>query len=222
MKIFKQVKTANEKRLESVLSEVEMLAKGHDIRNHKAIFYIVKIYTDYLNISQNKKLLQHDAPFNAFIDDDILFNENVYVKYNKSNILELGKISIISNVWNSDRQIDTLADIGDCENPWKEDISNHLYKLFLPLGIVAVENGKHSTNCGIIKSTGYIKLAPKKSNVEIYDISHMFEKVYFDGNKYLNKKSGKSICKTKFEYGCLFEIGRIINNYDISFFNLFT
>ena len=60
-----------------------------------------------------------------------------------------------------------------------------------------------------------------KDNAKIYDISHLYSKLYFDG-KYYRKNDTKEVIKpTKFEYGCLFEIGRIISKYDISFLKLF-
>ena len=54
-------------------------------------------------------------------------------------------------------------------------------------------------------------------NNKIYDISSLYDKVYFDGTNYRNIENNKIIQgyekdKSIFELGCIFEIGRIIHN----------
>ena len=40
---------SNKEKLNSVLQQVEFLAKSYDIREQRTIFYIVKIYADLIN-----------------------------------------------------------------------------------------------------------------------------------------------------------------------------
>ena len=210
---------SNKEKLNSVLQQVEFLAKSYDIREQRTIFYIVKIYADLINSERNLKLLTGEdlnSVLDCFLTDsshEVCFSDSFYIN--------LGKAPVITEIWNKERQIKALSKIGDDENVWSEHPTNHFFKVFLPIGLTVVHNGNHSSNCGIIKSTGHLELTPNKFNAKIYDISHLYSKLYFDG-KYYRKNDTKEVIKpTKFEYGCLFEIGRIISKYDLSFLKLF-
>lgn len=218
--LSKKLTTRNNKeKLNSVLQQVEFLAKSNDLRDQRAIFYIVKIYADLLNSERNLKLLNGENLNNVL--DCFLTDSSHKVCISDSFYINLGKAPVITGIWNKERQIRTLSEIGDDENVWKEYPMNHFFKVFLPIGLTVVYNGNHSSNCGIIKSIGHLELAPNKPNAKIYDISHLYSKLYFDGEYYRKSDTRDIIKPTRFEYGCLFEIGRIISKYDLSFLKIF-
>lgn len=209
----------NKEKLNSILQQVEFLAKSHDLREQRVIFYIVKIYADLINSERNLKLLNGENPNNVL--DCFLTDSSYEVCISDSFYINLGKVPVITEIWNKERQIKALSKIGDYENVWIEHPTNHFFKVFLPIGLTVVHNGNHSSNCGIIKSTGHLELAPNKPNAKIYDISHLYSKLYFDGKYYRENDTKEVIKPTRFEYGCLFEIGRIISKYELSFLKLF-
>lgn len=210
----------NSRKLKNLLKEVEFLAKSDDYRDNLAILYIIKIYTDYISSSRNIKLLQGETIYSIF--DNILLTDDAYkIKIDESFYIELGKFPIITDIWNKDKQIKNLSYIETNTIHWKEDVTNHLMKFILPIGVLLVYNGNHSLNSGVVKSVGYIEVSPNKTNLEIYDISHMYEKVCFNGKYFINIKNNKIISKVQFEYGCIFEIGRILTKYKINLINLY-
>lgn len=220
MEFFKNKKSDNQQRLNAVLTKVKLLAQSNDVRDHKAIFYIVKIYADYVNSLVNTQLLQGKTAENI-LNDVVLTDTASPITLNHSYNIALGKFPIVTTMWDENRQIKALAQIGD-DNKWREDPINHFYELFLPIGLIVVYNGNHSTNSGIIKSTGLLEIKPHKSNSSVYDISHLYNRIYFNGDSYIETSTNRKIYHTKFEYGCMFEIGRIINKYGISFLDLFS
>lgn len=208
---------SNYQKLQNVLREVETMSSSCDYRDRKAILYIVKIYTDYINFKRNINLLQEEAVRDIF--DHIFFDNSKYmIKMNRSYRIELGKFPIITNIWCKKRQIESLSHIGEA---WIEDTANHFMKLILPIGVLVIYNGNHSANSGIIKSVGYIDISSEKSNIEVYDISDMYEEVYFDGENLIDIKNNKAISKVQFEYGCIFEIGRILHKYKVDLLDLY-
>ncbi len=206
-------------KLKNVLLKVEELAKSYDADSHKTIFYIVKIYADNINNNNNLRLIYNMKTCNISTDSFLLDRTRLIT--NENVIIQLGKMPVVTCIWNSDRQISTLSKVGNEQNIWKEDEINHYCDLFLPLGLTVVYNGNHSANCGIVKSVGKINISPDKCNTSIYDNSDLYDKIYFDGKYYRLTETNVILQKTKFEYGCLFEIGRIIHKYNISFTKLF-
>ena len=126
----------------------------------------------------------------------------------------MGKDPIITDIWNQERQIRTLKIFNEQDRDWKEDPSNHYYRLLLPVGLTVIKNGFHSTNAGIVKSIGSLMFTPNSGNGEVYDLSTLYETIYFDGEYYRYKTTGAKVIKSNciFELGCIFEIGRIICN----------
>ena len=221
MQFFKNKKADNRQKLNAVLAKIELLAQSDDIRNHKTIFYIIKIYADYINSLTNTKLLQGEKT-DSILNDMVLTNDSYPFTLNHSYNIELGRFPIVTTIWNENSQIRTLAQVGNNDNEWKEKPINHYYKLFLPVGLIVVYNGNHSINSGIIKASGFLEIYPNKPNLSVYDISPLYHKIYFNGDIYIEKSTNRKICETEFEYGCMFEIGRIMNKYNISFLNLFS
>lgn len=221
MQFFKNNKADNQQRLNAVLAKVELLAQSNDIRSHKTVFYIIKIYADYINSVANTKLLQGETA-EDILNDMVLTNTSYPFTLNHSYNIELGRFPIVTTIWNENSQIRTPAEVGNKDNEWKENPISHFYKLFLPVGLIVVFNGNHSINSGIIKATGFLEISPSKPNLSVYDISPLYHKIYFNGDSYIEKSTDRKICKTKFEYGCIFEIGRIMNKYNISFLDLFS
>ena len=88
----------------------------------------------------------------------------------------------------------------------------------MPLGITFVEEGNHSIETGIIKCVGSLSFDKSKYNCSVFDISPLYQQIYFDGIYYRTIRNNEIVEKTEFEYGCLFEIGRLLSlQTDIQF-----
>ena len=125
---------------------------------------------------------------------------------------------------NRDKIINNLVTVGTKDNKWKQNTSTgtdkHCFNLFLPIGVTDIYEGNHSVFSGIVKGVGELTFYPGDVNHGIYDISYLYDKIYYDGYSYRTIKGNKIICSALFEYGCLFEIGRIINKANISFLKM--
>lgn len=188
------------------------MIKNKTIKNVSTIFTIVKLYTDNININNNIDKISgdHERYYDSF-----LFSTKNQVSIKKSFNIELGKDPVLPMIWNRERLISCLEDVGTLNNPWKQDVLNHYYNLFLPMGLTVIHNGNHSTNSGIIKCTGSLNYSTEKNN--IYDISYLYKYVYYDGIFYRSSKDNRKLFKAPFEYGCIFEIGRVIKENHISY-----
>ncbi len=208
----------NREKLNNIIDVVEKLAMSSDIREHQTIFYIVKMYTDSINYHNNLHILYYGHQCKSKKEiDSIITNTECKFKYDKTYKINLGKIPIITEIWNKDRLVNNLSYIGNSKNIWEEQPNNHFFKLYLPIGLIYVYNGNHSINCGIIKSIGELEFCPHKLNTAIYDISHLYDILYFDGIYYRYLSNNEILSTTTFECGCLFEIGRIVKKYNIDF-----
>lgn len=139
-------------------------------------------------------------------------------------LIRLETVPVISGVWRSDRLINALKIIGkdvkeknnflleisepyvDKTYDFEEDTLNHFATYLFPLGMVWVQNGNHSINAGILKSEGEINVK------EVYDMRFMYDHYSFDGTYLTNSKYDEKI-EIQFEFGALFEIGRILLDY---------
>lgn len=225
----------NSVRLENVLNLIRNLAKSGNVREHQVIFYIVKMYSDKINICHNTNAIEKSGENNendleqyVTLQSFLPSIEGKIVTLNDYGInefnIELGKFPVISKVWDSARLIDSLKNIGMYENQkkWNEDTFNHLYTLILPIGVTFILNGFHSANCGIIKAEGTLNITKNSVNAELLDISTLYDKFWFDGDFYRRKNDNSVVYKPIFESGCLFEIGRILYEHNISFFKVFS
>lgn len=124
--------------------------------------------------------------------------------------ISLSKDPVLPAVWKSERLCDCLLNIGTSSVRWKEDKINHFVSVWLPMGITLVNNGNHSIATGILKQEGELVLG-SGTNHEIYDISELYNFMYFDGIYYCAVQNGRRICRARnFDFGCIFEIGRLL------------
>jgi len=127
--------------------------------------------------------------------------------------LELKSDLIFPWPWNKDRIKDTLSFIGKGRKAgiWKEDTLNHSIVFWLPMGIGWVRGGNHSIANGIINGEGIIQ------NYDAYDISEMYKYIYCDGEYFYKKKDNSKLFPVQsIEFACIFEIGRIMHENNIS------
>lgn len=87
------------------------------------------------------------------------------------------------------------------------------------IGLTYVHNGNHSVNSGIIKADGYLEFDPNATNCHAYDLTPLYDELYYDGEFFRYRNDHEISEQAAFEYGCLFEIGRILNEYRIDYFD---
>lgn len=194
-----------------------------------SLFMLVKILADKINCEQSLHVIQN-PPAQSPIDIESLFMQKwdakgaeqiqFYakpVKIEKDLRISLSENAIIASTWSSDRISRRIKDAGTDKKPWEEDLGNHSVSLFLPIGLVISNNGNHSIFSGTVRRTGNLVIRPK-SNHEVYDISHLYDIIRFDGTHYIDIKTKKNIGKaSNFEFGCIFEIGRLMVERNISY-----
>jgi hypothetical protein len=150
----------------------------------------------------------------TFLTDDYkrLYDFKKEVKSTKS--VDLNKDLILPWPWKRSRLISAICNIGE-NRRWgnfKQDFNNHYVELWLPLGIAWVQGGNHSIASGILQGKGTLK------PVYTYDISDVYDVIYTDGLNYYRKKDNVVICTVNdVDFAALFEIGRLMNDYDITF-----
>ena len=208
------------KEMHSILTKIQQLFddKGIYPMAYSIVFDIIKILADNINYRNNEALLS--SKLTEKIRTDFFMNmmyEADEIKNDQEIVIELGRHPVLSDMWNERKQLEALGMFSKKGVVWKEDNINHIYRLFLPMGLTVVVNGFHSINAGIVKNIGSLCFSPNSINNKIYDISSLYDKVYFDGTNYRNIENNKIVQgyekdKSIFELGCIFEIGRIIHN----------
>lgn len=206
----------NKTKLKNILSKVQSIYDtGTFPIEYSVVFDIIKILADNINYRNNTALLSRKRFESVNSDPLMLVLPNAKkVKITQEIVVRMGKEPIITDIWNEERQISTLKIFTVQNKDWKEDPINHYYRLLLPMGLTVIKNGFHSVNAGIVKSTGSLLYTPNSKNGEVYDLSPLYETVYFDGDYYRYKTTKVKVMKSNciFELGCIFEIGRIICN----------
>ena len=153
-------------------------------------------------------------------------NEGILLK-NKNKIkIELGKDPTLSAPWKENRLLKCFVTIGSEikyidkvynikeKATWKQDYQNHYSILYMPMGVTVIGNGNHSSATGILKKEGIIEIN------EIIDLSDTYDTIKFDGEYFINIESNEKICKPSFyEFGIIYEIGRLIKEKGINFKN---
>ncbi|RII35265.1 hypothetical protein D2A34_08645 [Clostridium chromiireducens] len=82
--------------------------------------------------------------------------------------------------------------------------------LFLPINIAIIYYGNHSLLAGILKKEGKIK------SDYVFDMGNKYDEIKFDGTYYREIKTNEIIYRVKnFELGVIFEIGRMLKQYNI-------
>jgi len=131
--------------------------------------------------------------------------------------IDLAKDPVLSSAWSCRKFVSRLTKIGENrpDGEWKQQRMNSAI-LYLPLGITQpYGGGQHSITDGVIKSSGSLQIHKIQAMHELYDF------MFFDGGHY-RKIQGRTIisrCQS-FEFGCIFEIGRIIKENNILFKNI--
>lgn len=134
--------------------------------------------------------------------------------------IDLDTFPIITGVWRLERLAKAVKTYGSKEKPWEEKTANHEVNFYLPMGVVVSTQGHHSITAGDTKGVGKIHIH-KGSNHKIYNMSALYDIIRFDGENYISKKTGEFITKAaSFEFGCIFEIGRLLYENDVDFLGL--
>lgn len=208
------------KELKNILDFAESLIEINPYQGQKlqkndtnAVFSFIKLICDVINSKNALNVIRSKADnASQILEDDILFGYAIRKNTELSSFkVYLGKDPIISSPKNFGKMKFVFKTIGGKGTPWKEDKINQAYRLILPLGITFVEEGNHSIEVGIIKCEGTLDFDIYAKNCKIIDISPLYQQIYFDGMYYRNISSNEIIEKTEFEYGCLFEIGRLLS-----------
>ena len=134
--------------------------------------------------------------------------------------------------WETSRLVEAMKNYGTENIPWVEQ-GEHYTALWLPIGVLEIaENGNHSIFTGAAKREGTIhidtvgidttKEFPKHY---VYSFEGLYEHVYFEGIDFRRKDGDRRIgfpqeFKYLFEFGCLFEIGRLMKMHNISFLDI--
>lgn len=210
----------DELRLRNVLSKVEEMAQRGDRASQLAILYIIKIYTDRMIANRNTNVLEKQH-LDDFKLNHILFATSYEFKTNGSFRIDLGKMPVVTMPRDTDKLTSAIENLATKSNPWKQQ-GIHDIALFMPLCIAAVlSNGNHSVTAGVVKSVGQVVIKSPK----IYDISPFYPNCKFKNGciieEYPSRDSIGELCEVDFEIGVLFEIGRILHNYNINFLYLF-
>jgi hypothetical protein len=155
------------------------------------------------------------------IEQNILNEINIRIERIKiKNPIEINLATepIITTAWDRNRLSNAIATIGTDNSPWKEQKTNHLVDLFLPIGLSFVANGNHSIASGLLKKQGIITIDGINTNHNIYYISNLFKYMYFDGVYYRKNENAEILfTAANFDFGCIFELGRIIEKNKLSF-----
>ena len=153
-------------------------------------------------------------------------NKLFLLKDKKEIKIELGKDPTLSAPWRKDRLLKCFTTIGSeikyiekvyntkGKASWKQDNQNHTSILYMPMGVTIMANGYHSSATGILKKEGIVEVD------EIIDLSDTYDTVKFDGEYFIDIERNKKICKPSFyEFGIIYEIGRLIKEKGITFKN---
>lgn len=144
--------------------------------------------------------IEQHLPFYELRD----INKDIIIK-TKSYQISLAHDSIISAPWNEDRLMSAFQRHSRAD--WFFDSHNHYVSLYLPFGVGQVRCGNHSIALGLINKEGTIS----SENVNVYDISRLYDLTYTDG-VYYYRSCDNTILKqsNSFELSLIFEIGRLM------------
>ena len=214
---FKGENMDNKKRLKNILQLVSANDKNKKEAATKIIELIVaKLnFTQALNSIENLETNSEDrnievyGVFNKLLRSMDIKEKVVEIKY---ETVPLSVFDILINPWNGRRVISNLMNINRenknefslSKNP--TNIQNYLLE---PLGLLVCEQGNHSQFAGARAGSKMTKITHK------VDISELYEKVYFDGENFIEKEKGK-VCKIPgnkeiiFYTGVIFELGKFL------------
>lgn len=178
------------------------------------IIVLIKLLTDKIVFDNALELAEtYKSPYDWYTIDMFLNHykkEHHEKKVDATIEISLEKDPIISLPWEWGRLRNAIGKIGKgyVAGEWQQDESNHYFYTYLPICTTIMYNGLHSSFAGILKREG--TLTSDEHN-HIIDISALYDCIYFDGKYFRDIKTKKKLFKSiSFEFGCIFEIGRII------------
>lgn len=205
-----------------IINDTQIRKDNGTIFTKHPIFDYIKIFTTKIQSNIFLELINHKKTDNFDIYPDLLYLEDernnpllseFEITEPYSYPISLKDNAIISSIWNINRFTGAITGIGtNSNNPFKLDELNHESTLILPIGVLHMTNGLHSSSIGILKSEGI--LYPNA----IANLDKAFKKIYFDGTSYRSKTNNRILHIPKHkELGIIFEIGRIIQEENIEF-----
>jgi len=221
--VFNEYRSRSD-RLKNIIRYVNefVLNKSVIQLNRKTVFYLIKLYTDKINIAMNEQLMvgtKIDSHFYPLGDFYNAVKKEVAV--NRDFCISLARNPVVTKIWDKERLVENLSRVAEPDNPWQQDKINHMYNIYLPMGVTEIHNGNHSSNSGIIKGEGELKVFVNPpigfAHTTVYDMSDLYDEYYYDGTYFRSKLDKHFKMKGSFESGCIFEIGRCIQKKGISF-----
>lgn len=204
------------------------------IYEYHPIFKYINVLTDRIQTKYLCELIENDFDneySNGKFKIENTFpitekNKLILLKDKKEIKIELGKDPTLSAPWRKDRLLKCFVTIGSEikyiekayntkeKASWKQHNQNHVSTLYMPMGVTIMANGYHSSATGILKKEGIVEVD------EIIDLSDTYDTIKFNGEYFINIESNEKICKPSFyEFGIIYEIGRLIKEKGITFKN---
>lgn len=210
----------------NTIKYLEGFEKIVETKNIDNIQYVIKFMANTIQGQLNTKVYYNDRSYdviNLIKESLILDRMNSDYKPCKYTC-DIKSTPTISCIWNIERVIDNIIQIGICnDNPFigikNTNVSGFLIE---PIGLIVITKGNHSINSAIIHNEGQVQID------KYYNLSDLFEKYRFNGINFLDMKTNRKIkgnflvkvSKPLFyELGLIFEMGRILNKYDINLIN---
>lgn len=218
------VPSKNERRLEKVIGIANKIRKENPAALKDYVQLLGrKLQSDYmckcLTHLEAHKVPDLDARV-VWFDESTQLDESGTDLYKIKNELHEEKVLTLASdlvlpwPWEMNRIVSNLSHIGlnrAC-GAWRQD-SNHIVEYWKTFGIAWVHGGNHSIMTGIIRGEG--QLAARK----VYDLSGLFNLVKFNGNEFVRIDNNEVISTVEhFEFGCIFEIGRMIHKHNLNVF----
>lgn len=225
------------KRLVNILSFAGDLIDSAESNQEKndSIFILIKMLTDKILLDNTMEVIETFETIDYLGPTELFSFENLLIRNisqqdsiairNKIKKIEtiqsvdvnLATDPVLATVWSRQKLPDLWTGLGITENEWK-DTGSHFYNLYLPIGVTfSHTDGNHSTTIGVLKRIGKVTLGADTHN-KLYDISELYNIIEFDGINYRYIQSKKIIGRAvSFEFGCIFEIGRLLLKNKISF-----
>lgn len=239
MKIETKEKQKNKRanaQLNNVLEKAKYILEENPhlvYEQQHPIFSYIKIFTDLIQSKLTTLVLMNGRdniylkkykwfntveaymnPIDRIFLGEKFSNAKLYTNTNLS--ISNARDPIVTHLWNATRLSDAIRNIGKGmvnksfseigmkkENAFKYDDINHKGEFIYPLGVTNIYNGNHSISAGLNKSEGHIIID------EVVDISYLYDEYVFDGRYFINNKTGEKE-EIYFEFGALFEIGRLL------------
>lgn len=226
-KKFKREENIKKKKLKEILSIAEKIIIKSKNKTYKVhpINALIKALSDkaqqdfLFDLYSNEENSQLGGRLFKSIPGVEVNGESIgKIENNYKGKINIARDNIISGPWNQGRFINTIINIGEeCSwGEWKQDLNNHFINYYQPLNLYLVTNGNHSIACGILKHEGEIT-----NNISYYNLKDYYDYIFFDGINYKEIEGRNETIKIYqdeeiiFEIGVIFEIGRLIEKYEI-------